>query len=166
VQAPAKTSSFTFSSLSAILLHKEKLNTMKISFAKAGKQPIASAKSLTLVAIAGIIFITSSLFAYNLNRIDSDWVKTQGTVIEAVRYGRVNKTQWTLTVETTGSSISDPKIGDKQEIAYNVNHPEQSKLIDDGIFEKVSALLLLLLGLGALSFAFWQIYKKNKTFHS
>jgi hypothetical protein len=99
-------------------------------------------------------------------------------VIEAVRYGRVNKTQWTLTVEyrlnnlnytvrgTTGSSISDPKIGDKQEIAYNVNHPEQSKLIDDGIFEKVSALLLLLLGLGALSFAFWQIYKKNKTFHS
>ncbi|MGI9027318.1 MAG: DUF3592 domain-containing protein [Candidatus Saccharimonadales bacterium] len=119
--------------------------------------------SLIFLLLFGAVFAGAGIFAINNSKIDSEWTRTTGEVVDSsssisdgsttytpiVQY-KVNGQSYKVT-SSTGSSFY-PNIGDTREIAYNPNRPDQAK-VAEGAGSQALLWLFPAIGIGVLVLA-------------
>lgn len=97
--------------------------------------------SLIFLLLFGGVFAGAGFFAINSSRIDSNWQRTSGEVIDSSSRVSDGSTTYTPVVkysvngqeyQTTSSFSSSfaPAIGEKREVAYNPVQPSQAKIVE------------------------------------
>lgn len=97
--------------------------------------------SLILLLLIGAVFAGVGFFAINSSKVDPNWTRTSGEVVDALSRIRDGSTTYTAIVKysangqeyqtTSGFSSSfSPTIGEKREIAYNPSQPNQAKVVE------------------------------------
>ena len=98
-----------------------------------------SLASTILALLFGILFLLPVMYVGSVTRIDPDWVKTQGTVIEiavidssdGVTYAPVVSyvvDGITYSVRQSYSSSARPNLGEKMTVGYNPSNPAEAKI--------------------------------------
>lgn len=120
--------------------------------------------SLIFVLLSGVSFTATGIFAINSSKIDPAWTRISGEVVgSSSRTDSDGSTNYTPIIQylvngksykitSRSGSSSYPNIGDKREVAYNPNRPDQAKVVEGVI---IQALLWLssAIGIGLLILA-------------
>lgn len=97
--------------------------------------------SLTLLLLAGLVFLGTGLTGRSAATVDPGWTRISGRVIGASTHATTRETNYAAIVQYTvsgkkyqvTSSISSsayPSIGASQEVAYNPAHPDDAKVVE------------------------------------
>lgn len=97
--------------------------------------------TLLFLLLLGAAFTGGGIFALRSNKVDPDWTRVTGEVVDSsshisdgtTMYSPIVKYQVDGQPHKVGSSISSsayPTIGKQQEIAYNPARPDQSKVVE------------------------------------
>ena len=119
--------------------------------------------SLLFLLVFGAIFTGTGFFVLNSNKIDPNWTKVTGEVVESSSHTSNSSTTYspvvkyevngqTYRVASSISSSSYPNIGAKREVAYNPARPDQSKVVE-GINSTWWLYLFPLIGIICLALA-------------
>lgn len=119
--------------------------------------------SLISLLLFGAIFTVAGVFAIKSSKIDPNWTRISGEVVESSSRIDDGKTIYTPVVQYSAngqiykvtSSIGSsfyPNIGDKREVAYNPTRPEQAKVVE-GAGTQAFLWLFPAIGFGVLVLA-------------
>ncbi len=116
---------------------------MNFSFFKSGRpeRHKFTVGSLIQLLIFGVVFTAAGLFFIFANSPDSDWVKTQGTVVSVQSRPGDSNTMYSAivryevdgqsyTVVSSVSSSFSPDVGSSRTVAYNPDFPADAKVVE------------------------------------
>lgn len=97
--------------------------------------------SLIFLLLFGAVFAGAGFFAINSSKVDPNWTRISGEVVDSSSRISDGSTTYTAVVkysvngqeyQTTSSFSSSfaPTIGEKREIAYNPSQPNQAKVVE------------------------------------
>lgn len=133
------------------------MNSLKVRRQKFG------ISSLIFLILFGAVFAGAGIFAISNTKIDPSWTRVSGQVVDSSSRISDGSTTYTPIVQysangqtykvtSSASSSFYPNIGDKREIAYNPNRPDQAKVVE-GTGITVFLWLLPVVGIGILVLA-------------
>lgn len=118
---------------------------------------------LIFLLLFGAVFAGAGIFAIKGSKIDPNWTRISGQVVDSSSRISDGSTTYTPVVQysvngqtykvtsSTGSSFY-PNIGDTREIAYNPSRPDQAKVVE-GAGSKAFLWLFPAIGFGVLVLA-------------